>query len=583
MCYLEQDGKCTINLNNNNFDTNPMKNFFIYYLLISVILVAPCICHAQSDTTLTEYEKQRGKIAFEALIKIATIYDQYGDQGEALGQKAALMMALKDNGLSESQSSWERIETVENVISSICGVTWFMPGDNYRERYYTGKYVSICEWYSEQLSELDKSISAADLAHERDKFLKKSLTNDIEKQVKKDFMIWSPKKEYEKSTHYEERLRTQSEWAFDSICQNAIELNWKNKLKYKFGTYDADKEILPMKLWYSDKEGNELCYVDYIIPANPKLAKELASKYKPFVYAYPEIITEGVYKIFLFPIKLYFQIEQEDGKRVTLYCNAITEGIEPLVIRFDELSINNPYLSGTERIASFETFYDYKKKLQDSIEIYNQRILQNFNSLSDAAKYSGFSIEHQSTIICRNSYNDYVCEKFRNIHGLGLRYDVAIEKFGRRGRSTNKINPTKKDYDEFVKAIHIFYDECVEKLETVREIFEIGTKRGAIDVNPVNGSFSSHSSYFIKDKIVNSQDIVIVALSNAKMKENQELYENLCKSIVILRDRRLYNEAAAKEYSKNGSYFSSPADFINAYVVSGNYKAELKRRKQQVK
>lgn len=559
-----------------------MKKFF-YCIISCVILSAPCSCYAQLDTTLTEYEKQRGKIAFEALAKIATMYDQYGERWESLGQKAGIMKLLNEKNITDSQSVWEVIETVEGIISSICREAWFMPGDNYKDRYYTEKYFSICEWYSEQLTELDKSISAADLAYERDKFLKKSLTNDIEKQVKKDFMIWSPKKEYEKSTHYEERLRTQSEWAFDSICQNAIELNWKNKLKYKFGTYDADKEILPMKLWYSDKEGNELCYVDYIIPSNPKLAKELASTYKPFVYAYPEIITEGVYKNFLFPIKLYFQIEQEDGKRVTLYCNAITEGIEPLVIRFDELSINNPYLSGTERIASFETFYDYKKKLQDSIEIYNQRILQNFNSLSDVAKYSGFSIEHQSTIICRNSYNDYVCEEFRNIHGLGLRYDVAIEKFGRRGRSTNKINPTKKDYDEFVKAIHIFYDECVEKLETVREIFEIGTKRGAIDVNPVNGSFSSHSSYFIKDKIVNSQDIVIVALSNAKMKENQELYENLCKSIVILRDRRLYNEAAAKEYSKNGSYFSSPADFINAYVVSGNYKAELKRRKQQVK
>ncbi len=42
------------------------------------------------------------------------------------------------------------------------------------------------------------------------------------------------------------------------------------------------------------------------------------------------------------------------------------------------------------------------------------------------------------------------------------------------------------------------------------------------------------------------------------------------------------NKKAKKEYEKNGQYFSSPKEFFEAYI-SSQYKAELKKHKQQVK
>ena len=42
------------------------------------------------------------------------------------------------------------------------------------------------------------------------------------------------------------------------------------------------------------------------------------------------------------------------------------------------------------------------------------------------------------------------------------------------------------------------------------------------------------------------------------------------------------NKKANKEYEKNGHYFASPKEFFEAYI-SSQYKAELKKHKQQVK
>lgn len=436
------------------------RNIFIIGLtIIGLACIAPQSAYSQDEEPLTEYEKGRVAVAYKTIEKISTMFDKYGYSGEAALQRAYVLQMLKNKDLSSPRAV---MESMEEVINTLCGVTAFMPGENLKEMYYTGQYRSICEEYAEELMQLDQSISAEDLAFEKEKVKKRAMANNIERQVKRDFIVWNKKGEYEKTIDYEKRLQQNSEWAFDSICQKAIEDHWQDNLRFHVYEYDADNEILPIKLWHGDKEGNELCSVMYNVFVSPNWVKILKER----MFKECHFMAEGIYKGYLFPTKILLTPRDYDRRRNDyipegyFICSATTEGIEPLVIDFDNLKIENKYLSGIKRNASFEAFYEYKKALQDSIKIYNQLLQQH--PLFYSNKIYENRVTHTKTVV--SEYNNRSNNTQIDINTINI-FTGRIGITSSNYRTPNLINPSQEAYYDFAKALRLFYDECVKHFD----------------------------------------------------------------------------------------------------------------------
>lgn len=533
-------------------------------LLCSLILIGLLGCvtrnvYAQDDEPLTNYEMERLKLAYSAIDQISNMYSNSGYSGEALAQMLLIEQLLKNKDISNPRAA---IESLEEVISDICGVTAFMPGDTYRERYFTGRYRSICEWYGNELAELDKSISEEDLAFEKEKVKKRVMTNNIEKQVKKDFIVWNKKKETEKTSAYEQRLREQSVWIFDSICQVALENHWMDNLRYKFMEYDADKEILQMKLWYGDKDGNELTSVIYNIYVSPNLLENL----KDHGFRKASIISEGVFQGYLFPIKVSLApYDSKSNIYRSCFCKAITEGVEPLVIEFDKLNIENNILAGVKRQASFENYYNLYHQLGDSIVRYNKKLRECPGYYKDN---EGPKISHKKTLV---SYSSNTQIKYNDYKGA-----VGDDT---RKVSENMINPSQESYDEFMNNIILFYNECLPFFDYAHEVntlFPSCLNRSEKETLDKIKSYVGYYCWNCSDPLKDINIEKLRSLSKAKSTQLKELYEGYC--YMIVREKTIN-----KEYSKNQQYFSSEEDFVNAYYLSGDYKAILKERKKQAK
>lgn len=546
-------------------------------LLLSTFTIFTSLADSHKIEGLTDYQNERAQLANELMSSLT----QSLTQPEQLVFFAQFTSWMKENAddykISDTDPLGE-LELLEAYIAEICGVMPWMIGsdDNtlYEEIQFR-QYNAMCKQYFSARKTLDKQQTAETIAHEsqvqKERAQARANANRIDKQIRKDLASWHQKGEYEKTVDYEKRLRNSSRWAFDSICQNAIDEHWKDDIRYRVYDYDADTEILPIKLLYGDKQGNEFCSVMYNIAVSPDWIRELKASLE-YSFSDSYIISEGVYNHHLFPIKIMFTprdiYQKHNGDHGACLCTVATTEVKPLVIRFDELGVDNSNLSGIENVASFEQFYQRKNELIDAINSCNEKLRQH-----PAFSYHDYdySIKHAETCVSTYGGNNttqidaYTIDYFSGIENNKL---VHIKK--------NKINPSAQSYEDFKAAIHLFYQECVTYFDFIAEVNTLfpyaNYGAGFSDDNILQSIFSHYFYGLDRLKLKDSQNESVAKLAEARSEQLKKLYTRVCNEIINY-------ESVNKEYTKNQQYFSSPKDFVNAYILSGNYKEVLKSRK----
>ena len=556
-----------------------------------IVLLALCVCPASFAESykidgLTDYQNERLALVNTAM---NSIVENMTEQ-ELVGWAYWFTNWLQENADAYKISNNDplgELELLEGYLEETCGIVPWMIGseDNtILEEYQYRRYNAFCRQYQEGRKALDekstKEVLEEELKIQKDRSIAR--TRIIERVICRDFVKWNQKGEYEKTLNYENRLKERSELALDSICREAINKYWHSFLHYEFKSYDADRELLPLELYYSDKKGNKLMSVMYNISVSPDWVNECQiSLYSSWNKS--EIVSMGEYNGYLFPLKFIvkpYDYRRSPGDQYGYFpCVAITDGVKPLVIKFDNFKIDNKYLAGKEVIASFDKFYEWQRELLDSIKACNSRLKKHPSFRYDPY---GMRVQHAKTIISENKNNITLIEEET------INYFTGFEGNAKRwNREKNMINPSQRAYEDFLRAIQIFYDECIDHFEALAEFekifpyvriertwentFHYFTLRLKDNIRCGTPTFKGQINY--KD----SQCDALVMLSASKSSLLQDFYKDICKKMTT------DFETVASEYNKNGMYFSSPTDFINAYVVSGNYKAELKAHKQNAK
>ena len=463
------------------------------------------------------------------------------------------------------------LELVEAYIDKTCGIMPWMigSGDNtILEEIQFRKYNAICHNYQLQRKELDEKQTAETLVYEsklqQERAEIRAKSNKIITQIRKDFAAWKTKGQYEKTAIYEQRLMDYSHCAFDSICQKSLESNWMNNLQFRFGEYNPDTEILDFELSYADANGNKICGVSYNFSIRPDLVED----FKRYALRSAWIESAGIYQGYYFPIKFCCKKYVSKWEYIIVCANVITKGVEPLMIVFDDLGIENQYLKGTIIPVSFDRYNKLYFELQDSIIACNNKL----NKLYEQYKNYRYKIGHQeSHLVTKYSNNE-----IPNINTSMLTYYTGSVECFKDRTMINKINPSDESFEIYMGDIRQYYNECMDfyvNLEELNLLFPdiTGEIESVYEKIRQRASAPFHNEKF---KFKDCQEPVFIQLSKAKTERLKKLFSSVCVSI-------LKNKDASNEYSKNSQYFSSKEDFVIAYALSGNYKAELKSRKNK--
>lgn len=543
-----------------------MKRFLSIILPVFIVFLCSTKLYAMAEEPLSNYEKARLELASTTIGKI--LESQSGSSLEALSWVFLLNDLLEDKDTTTPRGS---LEALEEILADLAGVTSFLPGDALNNLNIRGNFRYILEEYAKALKELEEGLTEEELTIERQKVMKRATFTKIERLIRNKFAQWNKKQETEKTANYETRLKERSRFAFDSICQKVLDEHWSENLMWKKGEYDADNEMLSIKFYYEDKNKNEICAVWYDIALPPEYVND-------FRVRNIEIIEEGTYNNYLFPIKILYSV-QERHFLTYYYGKSRANDVTPLVIEFDKLGIDNPYLSGISNSMSFEAYYQWGKQLTDSINFYNLKIKEH-------PYFFNHKISHSNCL--KFLLDDFWSQSF-------MCSTSAIRCWsGRKGIYKSwenyKLNPSKEAYEEFLGYIRLFYQESKDFYDAVQEVRLLSLENSGkfielLSLCPTTTSFDNNRTFteltpinYIKyGKSKNSQLHILCQLSKAKSLYLQSIYTQMCDKIIMEEGSIL-----SKDYAKYKQYFTTPVDFINAYIVSGNFNAILRERKEQL-
>ena len=543
-----------------------MRRFLFIILPIFIGVLCSTKSYAIEEESLSNYEKARLELASTTIGKI--LESQSGSSLEALSWVFLLNDLLKDKNTTTPRGA---LESLEEILADLAGVTSFLPGDALNNLNIRGNFRYILEEYAKALKELEEGLTEEELTIERQKVMKRATFTKIERLIRNKFAQWNKKQETEKTANYETRLKERSRFAFDSICQKVLDEHWSENLMWKKGEYDADNEILSIKFYYEDKNKNEICAVWYDIALPPEYVND-------FQVRNIKIIEEGAYNNYLFPIKILYSV-QERHFLTYYYGKSRANDVTPLVIEFDKLGIDNPYLSGVSNSMSFDAYYQWGKQLTDSINFYNLKIKEHPYFFYD-------EISHSNCL-------KFLLDDFWSKCFMSSSYAIDCWS-GRKGiynsREKYKLHPSKEAYDEFLGYIRLFYQESKDFYDAVQEVRLLSLENSGefielLSLCPTTTSFDNNSTFtklipidYIKyGKSKNSQLHILCQLSKVKSLYLQSIYTQMCDKIIMEEGSTL-----SKDYAKYKQYFTTPVDFINAYIVSGNFNAILRERKAKM-
>jgi TonB family protein len=208
----------------------------------------------------------------------------------------------------------------------------------------------------------EKQWEAAREAQRKQEKYERSDKAKIESSIKKEFGEWCQKGEFEKQSDYEERLKSQSKDIFINICEKTIKWVVSNRsIDGELLKYDTEKEIFPIRLEIYDNNYEKSKWDTELkipIAEAQDLKEESSSDYNW------KMKDDDLYFIDndLFSSKIVVRSRLRSKYGWTEVSFPLINHSK-LVINFDDLKIDNPYLKG------FEFDYSAKEQIFSNVEV----------------------------------------------------------------------------------------------------------------------------------------------------------------------------------------------------------------------
>ena len=230
------------------------------------------------DIEMTPYEQKREQLITEAMEKLMNTMTAYDKALFSVNLMNALReaheegdrfqeMAISENILFKFCELGEGLQTEANLLAGSLDISDVYTGQSLQE------WKAIGQWYKQERIKLDKTKTEEDIQRERDRAaLSQNQTGipGIKQRVKKEFLKWAKKGQFEKTIAYNERMSQKGIEVFDSLCF----VHFNEMINKEVGqtidkdNYDADRERINMRFYYGER-GYEESYVDafwYVTP-----------------------------------------------------------------------------------------------------------------------------------------------------------------------------------------------------------------------------------------------------------------------------------------------------------------------------
>lgn len=430
------------------------------------------------------------------------------------------------------------------------------------------------------------------------------------------FLKWADKGEYEKTEDYIKRLTNESHPVYDSIMYHHIKLFMKdNPWTFQYESYNADKEKLYVKFYDKIGENSWGHYID----CPPAEAEKIKRACEPQEYP---IYDEGDFKLQMdCDLEFYYDLSNvlTDGKDFiadkfyidSYFGNFVlsnkVDGIFEIQIKYDELRLQDLNIVALDKYMKGHIF-NYKQYVANNRE--RELLARKEQAIRDSiAKREKFLKDSLDYI----KYSKMIDSVYNECN-----HDLEVDEYNVKNyRITSKatISPSnpKASYDEVLDKIRderhqkkmeikSFHDKCWNEygngnyfqtlndfdkyfckgLDTLDAEIDLRIITKFIDKNsykvdqidfrkPKTNSFIAEYLDAQKDysDINTMRETIMDAISKCKGKY---IYE-LAIDYLIFK-----NGPMRADYYKNGSKFSSKAEFYEAYT-SGYYKQHLKLKK----
>lgn len=215
----------------------------------------------------------------------------------------------------------------------------------------------------------------------------------------------------------------------------------------------------------------------------------------------------------------------------------------------------------------------YNQKLDSVFTNYNRQLLQNPYNLNQKKleNYSKITEKDRREYYFNSSVSSMKSNFERLNNGFNREYEDEYRKNG-------KLFASKDEFDTFYKQGKDVYPQEIEK-RTVLNYLTVNSqfiesmdfqkeKKETIGSALVSGYTGQSTDY---TKINNDRKKILSAISGS---QNKPYYPQIMDFVIET------NKGLNKEWSKNGQFFESKAEFYNAYL-SDNYKDMLKTNKKK--
>ncbi len=651
------------------------KTIITFAAIIVAIVFSTQKTHAQNKRTAYETElisilKENYPIIFEHTNYWAKLQ---GEKSTPYSKLQKELTELSTKSLEDLESAIAELSDLYNAGIMTYAMVVQVLDNSYQTENMSEKFLIAAQKYK---SRLEKSQSYKKTSEKEKRVIKGSDYDIITSEIKKHFTNWSQKGEFEKQTEWELRIQKNSSKIFPLICDSII----YDFLIYRFSSidlalndYNADKEYFYINMYvtinrkslsekgfkldipYSEAESfksnmnkNHLFNYCYFIPRKPTncvilfdyviLPKEINfyhliendlesfKQFKEFSNSsiiYHDMPNEEDYlwlnrRMQIIPIANDNKVFTDESK------------IKDIIIYFDDLDIDNPYLNGSyynftqqkyfpnsiikKLEIELEEFSQYNDSLQEMVKICNKRLLAYPYNLQHRTIFDSMPnnllgkkeeldkfLQSKRTIL-QEKVNQiekdvYITTKTNNPQEFTKIYYTLNPNQKQLADSTyiecrckyqNRLsfdidfidntlpycNCREKIYQE-VKNLYHSYEEFNLAYNNSEDIFNqevLDRKKMIESLKELKENLTLHQ-YNLKKSQTSKKIQIIEIINRISQHRNSYYYQE---AIELLFQ---YNAKLLKEWKINGIYFDSKTEMFE-YWIGEEYDKTLKNKKK---
>jgi hypothetical protein len=531
-----------------------MKKLFYKTWFSCVIILLLCLSFNEI------YAQTRQKTAYEKkLVEITQKYFKvlYGNNRQLSMYNQAQLDQITDD------------KTVRNLILGY-GIL------GYATNHSAADVKKMVTQIENELKQAEKLKTAVDFQRE----FEQTEAGVIKKNIKTAFEKWNQKGEFEKEADYGERLKTQSQAAFEKICieqiKTKIEGMSSNKNRIELSTYNSERELFVVLFKTNGVEWQS----EINIPiSNAEDFKNNWSNLKSTVDNYdwcfvknslcPTLVTlYGNDQKYNFPMSLTNQSD--------------------ISYSFDSFEIANSYLNGyVFKFSNAKAMAEQQAKEQaeerQRLAEEQQRLVKEQQRL-DSLEVVTYNQKLDSV------FKDYNRQLLQNPHNVAKKVMTGYDKIDSTGNRKDNFNRSQNAIKSKFEALNFIVEKDLEeeyiksgKLFTSKNEFEAFYTKGNDAYLPEVEKRTVLNYFTVNSNFVQSLDF-------QKGKDDNQTRKNILSMINKSKDKPYYpqimdfvvetNKNLNKEWIKNGESFGSKIEFYEAYI-SENYKQILKENKKK--